>query len=106
MMRLTHNLDSELSSDRVLDTAHVRLVRRCKGVFFLGCEISQCGIALSKRTLDRMLARFRRAVEPRANVSHLTKYVRLWIKWARRGVSLNNSNPSNTFNVQLPFKSI
>ena len=103
---------------RVLDSLGLRLAQAKtwigqvdKGISFLGYDISPGGIDLSKCSFDRMLARFRRLSERGVAVSHLTKYVRLWIKWARSGVSLDTPKLKlkttlilqNTFNYQVPL---
>ena len=73
MRQLNENLISEISSYRVLDAAYTWLKA-------LGYEISAGDVALSKRSFASMLARFRGLYEQGANISRLTKYVRLWIK--------------------------
>ena len=111
---------------RVLDSLGLKLAkaktwpltsgqgRVSRGISFLGYEISPSGVELSKRSFDSMLARFRGLYEQGAGFQRLTNYVRLWIKWARSGVSVDAEKLKlkttqilqNTFNVQVPLTSI
>ena len=113
MRQLTNNLMSVISSYKVLDGAHDWLYRFKHGFSFLGYESSPSDLSLSQRSFDRMCARFCGLYEQGASFSRLTNYVRLWIKWARSGVSLDIEKLKlkttqilqNTFHVQVPLKS-
>ena len=114
MTILNNNLISEISSYRVLNADFAWLLRRCSNrIFFLGHEVSPSGVELSKRSFDRMRARFHRLYEQGAIKLRLVKYVKNWIKWARSGVSHDIEKLKlkttqilqNTFHVQVPLKS-
>ena len=118
----SNNMISEIASTRILDAAYawLRALRidahpnNAKGIAFLGYEISPGDLSLSARSFDRMCVRDQRLYEQGANVSRLTKYVRLWIKWARSGVSLDIEKLKlkttkilqTTFRIRVPIKSI
>mgnify|MGYP001360134322 CR=1 FL=1 len=95
-----------------LAPAKTWLGRVCKGICFLGYEISPSGIDVAMQTFDRMILRFHRLYEQSADIPRLVKYVNNWIKWARSGVFLNvkelklktTSILHNTYNFSLPLK--
>ena len=97
---------------RLLNT-NLKLGQINQKMSFSGYKISLLGIVVTKRSFNRMLVRFRRLYERGATKLCLVKYVCLWIKWARSGVSLKVKELKltttqilqNTFIVQVPLKS-
>lgn len=97
-----------------LALAKTWLGRVSKGTSFLGYETPLGGVSLSQRSFDSMCRRFQGQNAQGATQLRLIKYLRLWIKWARSGVSLDIEKLKlkttqilqNAFNIQMLLKRI